>query len=387
MNTRRFLHLRLPHFVAAVESRLNPLLRERAFVVCRGEHDRSQLLGVSPMAAALGLKAGMLLAHARRRHPEILVVSGSEERSLSLGNRVLELLRELSPDLRQQGPSSFTMDLSACGQLHPDARTLGRSILERLASGLGLEGAIGIGASPLAAVFIARRAAAGEVTCLDAQEEDRLLRTFPVDWLPGVDSAFSARLAEMGIRTLGEARAITPAFLERVFGERGRLLVRELNRVRTDLAVEELDDRLVIQRRLQRDTTNEVLLWSQVFELVEEAADRLARQERRAGYLFLELEWSDGRRLLRGEKIQLRSALPTLSELRRVARLLLDRCLEDRRASVRSLQLQFSRLEQAAPQLDAFHAAKMLRQSRVERSLSLVKQRFGGASVRVGLAG
>lgn len=387
MNTRRFLHLRLPHFVASVESRLNPLLKERAFVVCRGEHDRSQLLGVSPAAAALGLKAGMLLAHARRRHPEILVVCGSEERSQSLAARVLELLRELTPDLRQQSASSFTLDLSGCRALHPDATALGRHILARLRETLELEGAIGIGASALAAAFIARRAAAGEVTCLDEREEDRLLRTFPIDWLSGVDSAFAARLADMGIRTLGEARAISPAFLERVFGERGRLLVRELNRVRTDMSVEELDDRLVIQRRLHQDTTNEILLWSQVFELVEEGSDRLVRQGRRAGYLFLELEWSDGRRLVRGEKVQLRTPQPTLVELRRVARLLLDRCLEDHRASVRSLQVQFNRLEQDAPQLDAFHATRMVRQGRVEQSLALVKQRFGGASVRVGMAG
>lgn len=387
MNTRRFLHLRLPHFVAAVESRLNPLLQDRAFVVCRGEHDRSQLLGVSPAAAALGLKAGMLLAHARRRHPEILTVCGAEERSQSLAARVLELLRALCPDLRQQSPSSFTLDLSSCRALHPDAAALGRRILDQLKHTLALEGAIGIGASALAAAFIARRAGAGEVTCLDEREEDRLLRTFPVDWLPGVDSAFAARLGEMGIRTLGEARAITPAFLERVFGERGRLLVRELNRVRTDLAVEESEERLVIQRRLVQDTTNEILLWSQIFELVEEGADRLQRQGLRAGTLFLELEWSDGRRLLRGEKVQLRSPQPLLNELRRVARVLLDRCLEDRRASVRSLQLQFQRLERGTPQLDVFHATRMVRQGRVEQSLALVKQRFGGGSVRVGLAG
>ena len=73
--------------------------------------------------------------------------------------------------------------------------------------------------------------------------------------------------------------------------------------------------------------------------------------------------------------------------MRAVARLLLERCLEERRARVQALQLQFSRLENPDPQLDVFHANRILRQNRVEHSLGDVKQRYGNSSVRVGLAG
>ncbi len=386
MGAQAILHLRLPHFGAAVESRLNPLLKDKCFVIASGEHDRSQLLGVSPAAAEEGLQAGMLLAHARRRAPELLVVRGSQERQRSLSDRVLALLRERTPEAERQGLSRFQIDLAGCSLLHPDPLALGRRILKELAE-LQLEGAIGIGGSALAASFIARRATTGEVCRLEPQEEDRLLRTFPVSWLPGVDTALRERLGEMGIHTLGEARAVAPAFLQKVFGEGGRHLVRELNRVRTDFQVRESEKRLVVERRLGRDTTDERALAAQLFELVEDAADRLRQRGRRSGYVFLELSFSDGRRLLRGEKIRRVPGQPALQGMRATAKLLLERCLEERRARVQALQLQFSRLENPDPQLDVFHAGRILRQHRVEHSLGEVKQRYGNTSVRVGLTG
>ncbi len=380
----RFLMLRVPYFAARLESQIVPGLRGRAFAVCSGENDRSQILGLSPEAGALGLRPGMLLSELRRRHPGLLCVHARPSRISEVSGRIEESLRERLPEVRPLGPGRFLAALGGCRRLYADEQDLGRSMIAALDSEEGLPAAAGIGSSPLAAEMIARRAGAGELNRLDPERENELILGFPVAWLPGVSATLRGTLAELGIHSIGDAKSLAPDCLVQVLGDRGRKLLGQLEQVRAG-AAEDGRRNLRLLRRLDRDTVETESLWRELFRMCEEGEALLRREGRGARTLELRLLWGDGREGLRRRKLPRAPLSRRLSVLRGSARELLERLLESRRARVRRIELRFCAVEPESLQLDGFHASADERRIRLERSLDQLRARFGGEIVQVGL--
>lgn len=395
INGPRHLALRLPHLLAAVEARLHPALAGKAFVLCTALDARGQLLGVSPEAAARGLRAGQRLGEARRICADFEALPGDPERGLAVSERIGRRLGEIAPALRRLKPGEFLLDLSGCRRLHPDELALGRRLLERLEAAEGLRGAVGVASSPLAAQLIARRAAPGEVHVLDGRDERRLLDGFPLDGLPELPATLLAGLAEAGVRLVGDARRLPAEPLLKVWGEGARLLLLRLAELGGRAATAAAPPRaaavvapseLSVRRRLAVDCVDPAALWSELHDLAERGLRQVREQGLRAGHLLLRLDWSDGRSLLRGERLRRRAGEGELGALRRTARNLLDSGLEARRLRVVALELRFGGLKPEAGQADLFLAQAERREGRLGSAIEGLRQRYGHEAVRVGLS-
>lgn len=393
-NGTRHLALRLPHLLAAVEARLNPSLAGRAFAICTSLDARGQLLGVSAEAAARGLRAGLRLGEARRICAEFEALPGDSERARAVSERVGRSLGEIAPAIRRLKPGEFLLDLSGCRRLHPDELALGRRLLTRLETGEGLQAAAGVASSALAAQLIARRAAVGEVHAVAGHDERRLLDAFPLEGLPELSPALLNGLAEAGVRLVGEARRLPAESLLKVWGEGGRLLLQRLaelgGRSRTTLPAAarppaEGHAEVSVRSRLPVDSVDPALLWGELHDLAERGLRQLRASGRVASQLLLRLDWSDGRSLLRGERLRPRPDETELATLRRTARNLLDSAIEARRLRVVALELRFGGLKADDGQADLFRASAQRKEAQLNSAIEGLRQRFGHGSVRVGL--
>jgi len=388
----RYLALRLPHLLAQVEIRLNPALRQQAFVVATGREPRSQVLGLSFSLAGEG--RGAPLAAWLRRRPDLLVVEGRPERVEALLAQVRERLAAVAPGLREEGPGRFLLDLRGSRRLHPDEGALGRRLLDELREREGLLAAAGIGSTPLAARLLARRARAGELHAVAGEEERRLLDDFPLEGLPGLPGSLLARLAEGGVRRVGEARALPSAQLQRLYGEAGRRL-RDLLDGLGPAAVPagEAPPPARTRRRLPVDSADPALLEACLLDLLEVLHGRLREEDRAPRRLELALLWNDGHVQRRSASLR---ALPGESRrqtLRRGALAVLRGALAERRLRVRELDLSLSATADPAqlalftPPLPAGRGDLERRERRLDQALLQVRRRWGPQAVRLGVHG
>jgi len=124
-------------------------------------------------------------------------------------------------------PEGIYLDLTGTERLY--GRGLdGAANISRLARDFGAEGAAGTAPTRLAARLAslsAARAGGGVLAVVPAQVAV-FLQSFSVDFLPGRRSVIS-RLAQLGVRTLGDLQVVPRALLLSVFGPAGCLLADE----------------------------------------------------------------------------------------------------------------------------------------------------------------
>lgn len=392
-HSSRYLALRLPHLLAQVEMGLNPALREQAFVVATGHEPRSQVLGLSPALGAVG-PPGEALAVWLRRHPQLLVVEGRPERAQALLERVRLRLQALLPDLREEGRAAFLLNLRGSALLHPQEGQLARRLLKELQAD-GVLGAVGIGSSPLAAHLLCRRARAGEWHAVEGEAERSLLEAFPLAGLPELSGALLRSLGDVGVRTVGEARALDPIHLQRLHGTAALRLLALLQELDSAADGASAEPALWARRRLAADSADPQVLEALLLELLEVVHGRSREEVRAPDSLELRLQWNDGLRQRRQARIHPRPGESRRQSLRRTGRKLLQEALEARRLRVREVEL---RLETRAErgQLGLFDAGPEAgaqrplarepegREGRLDQALLQLRRRWGPRSVTLG---
>ena len=406
MNTKTehsWLHLRLPDFAVQVEEQLNPALKQRPFALCTSLDGHGRVLALSPAVDLPGFRRGHSVGELKRRSDEVECLPFQPARLRAVHARVLHLLQKRLPLVNTSGSTGFNIALAGCRHLYGNAGELTRELRTQLQAQEGLQSAIGAASTALAARLIARRAEAGEICALEEIEVQKLLDSFPLNWLPGV-SGLREELAELGVHLIGDARLLDPAWLRRVCGDRARTLLRALNELEPGpqqraLQVASLrtaaprdttrraSTPLRVERNLAVALCDPGALWQELFALLDEAAQRLCNKNLEARRLLLAVEWDDGRVLLRGAPVLRAPADSSLAALRHCGRQLLTRALDSRRLRVRALKVELGSLREAPHTVDLFAASRQEKLQRLEASLGGIRARYGGTSVRRGVCG
>jgi len=384
----RILALRLPHLLAQAETRLNPALGGRAFLLAAGDGPRSPVLGVSPELAGAGggLRTGEPLARWLNRFPGLLVVVSRPERARPLLDEARAGLEALAPHVRELPGAVFQLELQEGGLLHPDARGQARRLLDQLRE-RGLTAAAGLGASPLAARLLARRAGPGELHAA-GEGERGALDSLPLAGLPGLPASLPVQLARVGVRFVGEARELARELgredWRRRFGAAGGVLADLLTELDGPFPAPPATCRFLARRRLEADTADPARLDGTLLDLLEDLHARTREEGLGAVRLHLRLSWNDGRVTGRERRVLPGPRESRRQGLRRVGRALLQAQLESRRLRVREMEGGLD-LETPREQLALFAAAdREPRERRLDEALGLLRRRWGFQVVTLG---
>ncbi|MER7452431.1 DNA polymerase IV [Nocardia beijingensis] len=227
---RWLLHVDLDQFQAAVEFRRHPELRGLPVIV-GGHGDPSEPRKVvtcaSYPARAFGVRAGMPLRSAQRKCPDGVFLPLDMAAYEDASDEVMALLRTFPGRVEVWG---WDEAFHAADTDDPEA--LARQVRDAIA-GLDLTCSIGIGDNKLTAKLAtgfaksagkssaepaAGAGAATGVFRLTAANWTEIMAHRPTDALWGIGSRIAARLAELGIRTVGELMAADRHRLAAEFG-------------------------------------------------------------------------------------------------------------------------------------------------------------------------
>lgn len=303
---RTILHLDLDAFFCAVEENQNPSLRGRAFAVGGRPEERGVVASCSYAARRMGVRSAMPMSRAIRLCPGLIVVSSRHRSYREVSEKVMGILHEQTPLLEQISIDEAFLDIS---DIRDEPERFGRGLQARIRDELHLPCSIGIASNKLIAklatevgksLALQRIKAQGlaeppnAVTVVPFGEETVFLEPLPADMLWGVGPKTSARLAELGIRTIGELARWPELELIRLFGENGRDLARHAKGIDDRPMVTEHETKSISQEvTFSKDVRDDKVLEDTVREQSAEVARQLRKNNLAGKTIKLKIRWPD----------------------------------------------------------------------------------------------
>ncbi len=233
---RKIVHVDMDAFYASVEQRDDPSLRGRPVVVAwRGA--RSVVCAASYEARTFGVRSAMPALRAEKLCPQAVFVPPDFARYKAVSRQVREIFARHTDLIEPLSLDEAYLDVTENKLGLASATAVAQAIRDAIREETRLTASAGIAPNKfLAKIASDWRKPDGQFVVKPAMVLD-FLAPLPVGKLPGVGKVMEARLAALGIATVGQLRAHGQPDLERRFGRWGRRL-HELSLGQDDHAVE-----------------------------------------------------------------------------------------------------------------------------------------------------
>ncbi|MEU9804202.1 DNA polymerase IV [Streptomyces sp. NPDC051000] len=199
------LHLDMDAFYASVEQASKPSLRGKAVIV-GGLGPRGVVATASYEARRFGVHSAMPMAQARRRCPNGAYLTPRFRVYQAVSERVMGLLRALSPLVEPLSLDEAFVDLEA-GEVafySAGARAAGERLRADIMAATGLSGSVGLAGSKMLAKVASEEAKPAGLLLIEPGTEREHLAPMSVRTLPGVGPVTGEHLRRAGISTVGE---------------------------------------------------------------------------------------------------------------------------------------------------------------------------------------
>ncbi|MEU6914695.1 DNA polymerase IV [Streptomyces olindensis] len=199
------LHLDMDAFFASVEQASKPSLRGKAVVV-GGLGPRGVVATASYEARVFGVHSAMPMGQARRLAPNAAYLVPRFGLYRAISERVMELLRALSPLVEPLSLDEAFVDLEAGGAAWDEqsARLVGARLRADIQAATGVTGSVGLAASKMLAKIASEQAKPDGLVVIEPGTERVMLGPMSVRTLPGVGPATGDHLRRAGITTVEE---------------------------------------------------------------------------------------------------------------------------------------------------------------------------------------
>lgn len=296
---RTILHLDLDAFFCAVEELHDPSLHGKAFAVGGRPEGRGVVASCSYAARQFGVRSAMPMSRALRLCPGLLVISHHFGNYGEMSDKVMERLNDLSPLVEQISIDEAFVDIS---DLHESPQTIARRLQKRVNDELGLPCSVGVASNKLVAKIateVGKKTAKKDsppnaVTIVPPGTESAFLEPLATTMLWGVGPKTAEKLAEIGIKTIGDIARHPAEDLVRRFGEHGRDLARRARGVDDNPISTGHEAKSVSQETtFAQDVRDDKLLADTLRKLSAKVGHRLRKAGIAGATVKLKLRWPD----------------------------------------------------------------------------------------------
>lgn len=278
---RRILHLDMDAFFAAVELLRRPDLRGKPVVIGgRGDPSRRGVVSTATYEArAFGVRSGMPLRTALKLCPNAVFLPVDFDEYRRYSEKFKAEMRRVSPLMEDRGIDEAFLDISA---LDRPAAEIAREIKQRIRAETGLTCSIGIAPNKLLAKMASELEKPDGLTILTAADLETRIWPLGVRRIPGVGPKTEARLAALGVHTIGELAAVPVETLVEHFGRAYGAFLYE--------AARGIDDEPIVThwepKQRSRETTFEEDTgdWQTIARTIAGLAREVAEELREEGY-------------------------------------------------------------------------------------------------------
>lgn len=383
---RAIIHSDLNAFYYSVEAMLDHSLRNRAVAVCGSVADRHGIiLAKSELAKRAGVKTGMALWEARLACPQLVTVPPQYDEYIKYSRLARDIYYRYTDLVEPYGMDECWASVTDCLYRYKTPRALAESIRSAVKNELGLTVSIGVSFNKIFAKLGSDMKKPDAITEITPENFREKIWPLPVSELLYAGRSTTARLAGLGIRTIGELAAARPETLRLRLG---------VNGVRLWRYAAGLDDSRVMHRDFVppiksvghgvtciSDLTDEEEVWKVILELSQDVGHRLRVHGLAARGVQLTVRGNDLGFCQYQTQLPFRTQLP--SELAEYGfRLFRDRYPWDTR--VRALCVRAIDLvpQDAAEQLSLFiDQARRDKRVRIQDAVEEIRGRYGDGAI------
>ncbi|MBN8728359.1 MAG: DNA polymerase IV [Xanthomonadales bacterium] len=220
---RKFIHVDMDAFYASVEQRDDPALRGRPVVVAwRGA--RSVVCAASYEARRYGVRSAMPALRAERLCPDAVFVPPDFSRYKAVSRQVRAILLAHTELVEPLSLDEAYLDVTEAHSTLGSATAIARAVRAEIREATGLTASAGVAPAKFLAKIASDWRKPDGLHVIRPHEVAAFLQPLPVSRLPGVGKVMEGRLQALGVRSVGELRALDPHALEARFGRFGARL-------------------------------------------------------------------------------------------------------------------------------------------------------------------
>ncbi|MGZ6346047.1 MAG: DNA polymerase IV [Anaerolineales bacterium] len=383
---RTILHLDLDAFFCAVEELRDPSLRGKAFAVGGRPESRGVVASCSYAARQFGVHSAMPTSRALQICPGLIVVSHHFGNYGEMSDKVMERLHDLSGLVQQISIDEAFVDIS---DLHEPPELIANQLQKRVNDELGLPCSVGVATNKLVAKIateVGKKTAKREsppnaVTVVPPGKEAAFLDPLEASMLWGVGPKTSAKLANMGIKTIGDISRHPAEDLVRRFGENGRDLALRARGVDDSPVSSGHEVKSISQETtFAKDVSDDKQLADTIRELSAQVGHRLRQAGIAGATVKLKLRWPDFTTLSR--QVTLTQPTDQDEEIYHLALDLMGK-VRQKGKPVRLIGVGVSGLGAPLRQL-GFWDGESEKSRRLQEALDAVRARFGDKAIQRG---
>jgi DNA polymerase-4 len=223
LGPRKIVHVDMDAFYASVEQRDDPFLHGRPVVVAwKGK--RSVVCAASYEARRYGVRSAMPAVTAERLCPDAVFVPPDFTRYNAVSRAVREILHRHTDAIEPLSLDEAYLDVTENKLGLPTATLVAKTIRQQIREELNLTASAGIAPNKFLAKIASDWKKPNGQYVIQPHEVQAFLLPLPVGRIPGVGKVTESRMSQVGIKTVGDIRAMEISALEEHFGRYGRRL-------------------------------------------------------------------------------------------------------------------------------------------------------------------
>ncbi|MEM2118880.1 MAG: DNA polymerase IV, partial [Candidatus Bathyarchaeia archaeon] len=276
-------HLDMDHFYTAVEERENPQLKGKPVVVGADPKEgkgRGVVYTCNYEARKLGIRSAMPISKAWKISPEAVYLPPNFELYLKVSDNIMGILRKYGDKFERWGIDEAFLDVTSKVKNFEEAVKLAQEIKKEIFEKEKLTCSLGIGPNKLVAKIASDFQKPDGLTAVKEEEAESFLAPLPVRKLLWVGRKTEQKLAQMGIKTVGDLAKYDPSVLIEAFGAVGTQLYMMARGI-DNSEVEERSEAKSVSREstFEEDTLDYELVFRTLDEISKQVHDDILKQE------------------------------------------------------------------------------------------------------------
>jgi DNA polymerase-4 len=299
---RVIAHLDCDAFYATVELLRAPELVGKPVIVA-GSGPRAVVTTASYEAREFGVGSAMPASRARRLCPDAIVIPPDFAAYRETSKRVWEKVGERLDRVQQIGIDEAYAELTG---VEKPLRVL-REVVEAVKEATGVTISIGVGPSRLVAKCCSDLGKPAGFVAMGREEACVRFATSPTSRIPGIGPKTAERLADFGVRTIGQLQQIDEARLATRFGTNTARFLKARANFEDDSPVEtELGPAKSVssERTFDTDIAELAKLEDSLREMAREVCESVQRRGRRGRTIAIKVRLDDWTTVTRARTVE-----------------------------------------------------------------------------------